>query len=277
MYFNDQFEYLRREFGWKMVFNFIDQWNTFAMVHNMNELERSLGDNEGSGEYGGGGGRVCSGSGSGRTGTNESGNGVYIGSMQLSKPKDWSVGEIAKVCEPADKLLNTLFSILQSFGVDKEVGYLLVRDNENESLSAEFFLGQTKDDWLDISMPPDGFTLSDNQIVIGFTHTHRGDLRFSSEDKIAISKFSLGEFEWTNVSKPSFMGDNAKMLSMMYFGLAYNWNGCNFSNNEAISWKYYSKCGDMCNLWNEISKISDWKRGRDWSFYKSVEVLYKKK
>jgi hypothetical protein len=69
MIFYDEFEYLRREYGWKMVFMLIDTWNTFAWGHNMNEVNRLLGGNESSGGSGG--------SSSGRTGTKESGNGVY--------------------------------------------------------------------------------------------------------------------------------------------------------------------------------------------------------
>jgi len=224
--------------------------------------------------YGNGGGGGGGGSSSGRTGTNESGNGVYIASMQLSKPKDWSVGEIAKVCEPADKLLNTLYSILQSFGVDKEVGYLLVRDNENESLSAEFFLGNTSDEWLHINRPPDGFTLSDNQIVIGFTHTHSVDLELDGPyDKTAIGSLSLGLHEWTNVTPNTI---STKLWSMMYFGLLYNWDGNNFSKEMAISYKYYAP-RDIGKLSNDLNIINDFYDTRGYSFFKSIEILYKKK
>jgi len=72
MIFYDEFEYLRREYGWKMVFMVIDTWNTFAWMHNMNEVNRLLGGNESSGGYGGGG------SSSGREGTIKSINGIAL-------------------------------------------------------------------------------------------------------------------------------------------------------------------------------------------------------
>jgi len=170
--------------------------------------------------FGGGGGGdgvyVSSGEGGNRKGQNDSKNGTFAGSMKLKAPNSFNVNALYDVCGPAYTQMNKL----QSENPNTEVGFFLVWDKKAKELTAEFYIGIDRNTWLKPDKKPEGMNLTDNQMVLGFTHAHISPNHFSPEDIIVISRFSRGEYSWTNVPYYSTNKD-PNIIGKMYFSLVY--------------------------------------------------------
>lgn len=231
-------------------------------------------------KYGGGEG--------GRTGTGSSKNGIpgsWVYSMKLATPKKWDVKSLDKAVEPANEKLTEL----QEENQELEVGYFLRYNEKTNELWADFFIGLDEDTWANLNIDPYNGSLGDNEMIIGFVHTHPGvnSSSFGPDDLMAISKLSLGEFSWTKIPEmasftynqgwgykeltgTTVLYNNSSITDKMYFGVFYSngydsfsWNRINKSSLQNYFTRIYAIRGQYTRfLGNPQTYNADYNRRR---------------
>jgi len=218
------------------------------------------------GGHGDGRGSGTGGDGSiGRLGNTGSENGVigaWILSMKLEMPKKRDVESLNKAVEPANNFLD----MLQEAVPDVEVGYLLRYNTKTNELWADFFIGEDKDTWLDLSKNPYGSALDKDEMIIGFTHTHLGEPdHFGPDDRKAIKELSLGRITWTNIPWYT-QNNNPSFIDIMYFEVRFS------GGTEILSWNNTTPT-NLHNFYNDIIKSGNYTRPLN--YYKASEFWRK--
>ncbi len=220
----------------------------------------------------GGGGSADNGVSSGMPSKSDGGKAEFSHTQVLGNPKSWSDKEYTAFIEKANADLTSL----QSRNPNKEVGYFLRYDKEDNTLYADYFIGESASTWLNPSKNPYGRELSKSEMILGFTHTHPdGPDYFSPDDNAHVSDMSLGLYKWTNIPKNS---SNPLHYNKMSFGLFYRITDESnniISGKVAFRWQLTTKEGVQA-LRNNIYCFGDGTIVRNLTKYPGIKIIFKR-
>jgi RHS repeat-associated protein len=227
--------------------------------------------------YKGGGGSSSGGTreGEGQDGSgNTAENGTYVASIKVNTPKKWDSESIDRAVEESGvyKFIDNLKST-----TDNEVGFLLIWNEADKSLSAAVYIGIAEDKWLDLTKEPTGLNLDENEQVIGFHHTHTNKTDFSAGDIYTITRFSLGTLGWTHLPKTAefntkgevtrMLNNNYKTTDRMYFGLSHP------EGRNVLGWERGN--GTLKGLYQNIMNIELLSaEGNSYNYFKYLNLVY---
>ncbi len=244
-------EFDEQQDAWQRIFS--DQIASYLRAMN----EEAIGWHERMLAFGGGGG----GSRIGRDlcGTIKNGlKGKHAGTLVIPTPEKWDTESIEKACEKGGA-----YEYLENMSqyTDLEIGFFLIFNESKNELRAEFYIGNAYNQFIAGKEPPKGMVLSAEEMAIGMVHMHRGacGADFTDKDRDYISKFTNGEFEWTNRPNLYVRHNNdiwpneldSKYADRTYFAVtnnegrrsSFSWRSANGFDDCAILyfyiWKYY--------------------------------------